>query len=65
MRLQSLDNLSVVMIGLKGFYKALEKAWEVKLSLNSLSIAQPPASTLMPEKKSRDSANLQSGGSIN
>jgi hypothetical protein len=53
------------MIGLKGFYKALEKAWEVKLSLNSLSIAQPPASTLMPEKKSRDSANLQSGGSIN
>jgi hypothetical protein len=30
MRAQSLDNLSVVMIGLKGFYKSMEKAWEAR-----------------------------------
>ena len=28
--MQSLDNLSVVMIGLKGFRNSLEKAWEAK-----------------------------------
>lgn len=35
MRLQSLDNLSVVMIGLKGFKKALQQAWEVRRNVGS------------------------------
>ena len=30
MKLQSLDNLSVVMIGFKNFRAALQKAWDVR-----------------------------------
>lgn len=30
MRYQSLDNLSIVMIGLKNFKQSLTKAWEMR-----------------------------------
>ena len=64
MKLQSLDNLSVVMIGLKGFYKAMEKAWEAKNSNHAIPIApQQQNQNSRQERKSRDNSNVQSGGS--
>jgi hypothetical protein len=38
MKSQSFDNVSVVMIGLKGLYKALEKAFMVRH--NKISLPQ-------------------------
>ena len=37
MKVQSLDNLSIVMIGLKGFRNALEKAWDARQNQGNLS----------------------------
>ena len=33
MKAQSLDNLSIVMIGLKGFYNSLEKAYNLRYAV--------------------------------
>ena len=37
MRYQSLDNLSIVMIGLKNFKKALQSAWEMRRGVEKSS----------------------------
>jgi len=55
MKLQSLDNLSLVMIGLKGFYKTMEKAFELKNGSQSLTSAPQQQ---RQERKSRDSSNV-------
>lgn len=38
MRYQSLDNLSVVMIGLRGFKAAMKKAYEAKQSIGNIIV---------------------------
>ena len=40
MKAQSLDNLSVVMIGLKGFYQSMNKAWDAKNASNNTTSPQ-------------------------
>ena len=63
MKMQSLDNLSVVMIGLQGFKNALAEAWEAKQQIQQNTI-NPMTNDIISskgeKKRYKETANRQS-----
>ena len=70
MKAQSLDNLSVVMIGLKGFQHSLEKAFKNRYRPSSQQPLTPsnfssnPSSLQNQKSDKKQKDQLQSGGQI-